>query len=75
MLDNVGSSPLSVAIFVIIKLTSILQSVAGGIPAGMNIFECLVKECDEEASLPEKLVRERVKWVIWLIIQSGKPPT
>ncbi|KAJ9125501.1 hypothetical protein QFC22_000462 [Naganishia vaughanmartiniae] len=37
------------------------NSVAGGIPSGMTPFECLVKECHEEASLPEKLVRQRVK--------------
>ncbi|GHJ85389.1 hypothetical protein NliqN6_1791 [Naganishia liquefaciens] len=37
------------------------NSVAGGIPSGMTPFECLVKECHEEASLPEQLVRQRAK--------------
>lgn len=36
---------------------------AGGIPAGMNIFECMVKECEEEASLPEKLVKKQARYV------------
>jgi 8-oxo-dGTP pyrophosphatase MutT (NUDIX family) len=33
------------------------SSVAGGVPAGVEPFECLVKEAAEEASLPEKLTR------------------
>lgn len=37
------------------------QSVAGGIPSGMAPFESLIKECHEEASLPEQVVRQRAK--------------
>lgn len=37
------------------------NTVAGGIAAGEQPFECLVREADEEASLPETLVRERAK--------------
>ncbi|KAJ7054781.1 nudix hydrolase 20 [Mycena amicta] len=37
------------------------NTVAGGIPAGMPIFEALVKECMEEASLSEELVRQHVR--------------
>ncbi len=29
----------------------------------MTPLDAMVKECDEEASLPESLVRRRVKWV------------
>jgi hypothetical protein len=32
----------------------------------MDIFECVVKECDEEAGLPEDFVRERAKCVVTL---------
>ncbi|KAJ7748417.1 nudix hydrolase 20 [Mycena metata] len=39
------------------------NTVAGGIPAGMPMFEALVKECMEEASLPEELVRKHVRSV------------
>ncbi|KAF7291320.1 Thiamine pyrophosphokinase [Mycena indigotica] len=39
------------------------NTVAGGIPAGMPIFEALVKECMEEASLEEDLVREHARAV------------
>jgi 8-oxo-dGTP pyrophosphatase MutT (NUDIX family) len=39
------------------------NTVAGGIPAGMPVFEALVKECMEEASLPEELVRAHVRAV------------
>jgi hypothetical protein len=38
-----------------------VQSVAGGIPAGMTPLESMVKECDEEASLPEEFVRSRLR--------------
>ena len=34
------------------------NTVAGGLTAGEEPIECLVRESDEEASLPEKLVRE-----------------
>jgi len=37
------------------------NAVAGGIASGESPFESLVRECEEEASLPEALVRERVK--------------
>jgi hypothetical protein len=38
--------------------------VAGGITAGMLPLDTIVKECDEEASLPESLVRKHVRWVL-----------
>ncbi|KAF2492186.1 thiamine pyrophosphokinase-related protein-like protein [Lophium mytilinum] len=37
------------------------NTVAGGIASGEGPFECLVRECEEEASLPEALVREKAK--------------
>jgi hypothetical protein len=59
-LDNVSSQ----AVCTEQALTTIcFKSVAGGIPSGMAPFECLVKECHEEASLPETLVRQRARWV------------
>lgn len=39
------------------------NTVAGGIAAGYGVFETVVKECAEEASLPEDLVREKAKSV------------
>ncbi|KAL0945968.1 hypothetical protein HGRIS_012246 [Hohenbuehelia grisea] len=39
------------------------NSVAGGIPSGMGIFDSLVKECMEEASLPEDLVKRHARAV------------
>ncbi|KAK7042784.1 thiamine pyrophosphokinase [Favolaschia claudopus] len=39
------------------------NTVAGGIPSGMPIFEALVKECMEEASLGEDLVKSHVRAV------------
>ncbi|KAJ7141559.1 nudix hydrolase 20 [Mycena filopes] len=45
------------------KNKSMCLTVAGGIPSGMPIFEALVKECMEEASLPEELVRKHVRAV------------
>lgn len=39
------------------------SSVAGGVPAGVLAFECLVKEGAEEASLPEELTRFQAKAV------------
>ncbi|KAJ7099863.1 nudix hydrolase 20 [Mycena crocata] len=39
------------------------NTVAGGIPSGMPIFEALVKECMEEASLAEDLVRAHTRAV------------
>ncbi|KAJ7189750.1 nudix hydrolase 20 [Mycena pura] len=39
------------------------NTVAGGIPSGMPAFEALVKECMEEASLDEALVRAHVRAV------------
>ncbi|KAI1641786.1 NUDIX hydrolase domain-like protein [Daldinia loculata] len=38
-------------------------TVAGGIKAGSSPLETIIHEADEEASLPEKLVRERVRSV------------
>ncbi|KAK8845386.1 hypothetical protein IAR55_006099 [Kwoniella newhampshirensis] len=37
------------------------NSVAGGIPSGMTPFDSIIKECDEEASLPGDLVRKHIK--------------
>ena len=37
------------------------NTVAGGIPTGESPFECLVREAQEEASLPEDVVRKGVK--------------
>ena len=37
------------------------NTVAGGLPAGEKPFDALVREAAEEASLPEKLVRENAK--------------
>ena len=39
------------------------NTVAGGMATGEDSYECLVRESEEEASLPEKVVRERVKAV------------
>ncbi|KAJ7485832.1 hypothetical protein FB451DRAFT_1027416 [Mycena latifolia] len=39
------------------------NTVAGGIPSGMPAFEALVKECMEEASLSEDLVRAHTRSV------------
>ncbi|KIP10771.1 hypothetical protein PHLGIDRAFT_100585 [Phlebiopsis gigantea 11061_1 CR5-6] len=39
------------------------NSVAGGIPAGLGVFESLVKESMEEASIAEEVVREHAKSV------------
>ncbi|EKD19082.1 uncharacterized protein L3040_006571 [Drepanopeziza brunnea f. sp. 'multigermtubi'] len=36
-------------------------TVAGGVAAGEGPFECIVREADEEASLPEDLVRKETK--------------
>ncbi|KAH8102205.1 NUDIX hydrolase domain-like protein [Cristinia sonorae] len=33
------------------------NTVAGGIPSGLSVFECTVKESMEEASIPEDIVR------------------
>ena len=37
------------------------NSVAGGLAIGEKPFDCLIREADEEASLPEDLIRARVK--------------
>ncbi|KAG6901825.1 hypothetical protein C0995_007532 [Termitomyces sp. Mi166 len=34
------------------------NTVAGGIPSGMSMFESMVKECMEEASIPDHIVRK-----------------
>jgi len=39
------------------------NTVAGGIPSGMGVMEVLVKESQEEASLPAELVRGSAKAV------------
>jgi len=39
------------------------NSVAGGIPAGTGIFDSMVKECHEEASISEDIVRKHAKAV------------
>lgn len=38
-------------------------TVAGGVAAGEGPFECIVREAEEEASLPEELVRKKAKAV------------
>ncbi|KAI1740137.1 NUDIX hydrolase domain-like protein [Xylaria scruposa] len=38
------------------------NTVAGGLMTGEDPFECMVREADEEASLSEKLMRERAKF-------------
>lgn len=53
MLDNVSSGTTHA-----LHLHSDIQSVAGGIVAGMTPLETVIKECEEEASLPEDLVRK-----------------
>ncbi|KAK6904942.1 hypothetical protein L486_02589 [Kwoniella mangroviensis CBS 10435] len=37
------------------------NSVAGGITAGSTPIETMIKECDEEASLPEEFVKKRLQ--------------
>lgn len=39
------------------------NTVAGGIPSGMPVFEALVKECQEEASFEMHLVRQHARSV------------
>ena len=39
------------------------NSAAGGIPSGEMPFEAMVRECEEEASLPEEIVRKSLKQV------------
>ncbi|OTB08670.1 hypothetical protein M426DRAFT_316682 [Hypoxylon sp. CI-4A] len=38
------------------------NSVAGGLMTGEDPFECIIREADEEADLPESLMRERAKF-------------
>ncbi|KAI0164625.1 NUDIX hydrolase domain-like protein [Xylariaceae sp. FL1272] len=38
------------------------NTAAGGLMTGEEPFECIIREADEEASLPEKLMRERAKF-------------
>lgn len=47
-------------------------TVAGGVTAGEGPFECIVREAAEEASLDEKLVREKAKPVGCLSYISHK---
>lgn len=37
------------------------NSVAGGLPAGESPLTCIIRECEEEASLPADLVRPRIR--------------
>ena len=39
------------------------NSVAGGIPSGMGVFESLVRECMEEASIEADIVRKHTRAV------------
>lgn len=39
------------------------NTVAGGLATGEDPFECLIREADEEASLPEPIVRSKAKLV------------
>jgi 8-oxo-dGTP pyrophosphatase MutT (NUDIX family) len=39
------------------------NTVAGGLTTGEDPFECIIREADEEASLPDALVRSTAKWV------------
>ncbi|EJU01406.1 hypothetical protein DACRYDRAFT_53053 [Dacryopinax primogenitus] len=39
------------------------NTVAGGIPHGFTPLESMIKECEEEASLPAEFVREHIKQV------------
>ncbi|KAF8654798.1 hypothetical protein AX16_003367 [Volvariella volvacea WC 439] len=39
------------------------NTVAGGIPSGMSAYESLVKECMEEASIPDALARKYIRCV------------
>jgi hypothetical protein len=48
------------------------QIVGGGVPAGMGLRECLIKECAEEASIPETLaVRARPVGAVAYLRQEG----
>ncbi|GAW20724.1 hypothetical protein ANO14919_102340 [Xylariales sp. No.14919] len=38
------------------------NTVAGGLPTGEDPFECIIREADEEASLPEKVMREGARF-------------
>ncbi|KAL6892204.1 NUDIX hydrolase domain-like protein [Trichoderma evansii] len=39
------------------------NTVAGGLTTGEDPFECIIREADEEASLPDALVRNSAIWV------------
>ncbi|KZL81130.1 nudix domain-containing protein [Colletotrichum incanum] len=39
------------------------NTVAGGLMTGEDPFECVIREADEEASLPEQVVRHQTKYV------------
>ncbi|KAK1974328.1 NUDIX domain-containing protein [Colletotrichum cereale] len=39
------------------------NTVAGGLMTGEDPFECVIREADEEASLPEQVVRHQAKYV------------
>lgn len=37
------------------------NTAAGGIPAGYSVYDTIVKECEEEASLPAHIVKPNIK--------------
>jgi 8-oxo-dGTP pyrophosphatase MutT (NUDIX family) len=37
------------------------QTVAGGLTHGLSPLECVIKECAEEASIPEELVKDGLR--------------
>ncbi|KAI0898679.1 NUDIX hydrolase domain-like protein [Annulohypoxylon nitens] len=39
------------------------NSVAGGLMTGEDPFECIIREADEEAGIPEELMKERAKFM------------
>jgi 8-oxo-dGTP pyrophosphatase MutT (NUDIX family) len=51
------------------------NTVAGGMATGEEPFECLVREADEEASLPEQLVRQHAQpqgTLTYMYIRGGQ---
>lgn len=45
---------------IILILNPTLPQAAGGITAGDNVHHTMIKECQEEASIPESLARHAV---------------
>jgi 8-oxo-dGTP pyrophosphatase MutT (NUDIX family) len=63
------------ALFGVVTYGGMLDNtVGGGIASGMKPFETIVKECEEEASLPEDLIREKAKpvGVVTYAFQTNK---